>query len=108
MSKEIKLKILQTIQKNFEVMGFTLNQQQNNPRHLSAGQIISVIMCSINIILVGIHIIRVADDIEDYMDSIFTLTILFAFAIAFISIIFKNDQLFNTIEICTNELNVRK
>lgn len=104
-----KMKIFQTVQNNMAAMGFASIQQQNNHhRQMSFGPIIDVILCSIDAISVGVYIFREANGIEEYMVTIFTFTVLVAIAISFVSIIFKNDKIFNAIEFCANEINDRK
>lgn len=107
-SEEIKMKIFQTIQRNMAAMGFTPNQPQNNYRQLKFGQIIIVGVCSIDAIKMGVYIFCEADGIEEYMYSIFSLTVVAGITISFISFIFKNDKLFNVIEIIAKELTNRK
>lgn len=104
----MKLKIFQCIQQILAAMGFAPNQQQNNRLNLNYRQIIFVIVCGMNVTFLSSYIFLEANDIEEYMDAIFSLIIMVTIAIAFISIIFKNDQLFNYIECVTKELTDRK
>lgn len=102
---KIKMKLFQTVQKNMAAMGFFPNQQQNGRRKLTFGQILSVFLYSINVISFCIYISCVANTIEEYIDSIFSSTVIVGIEIAFISIIFKNDKLFRTIENAEKEAN---
>ena len=95
------MKVVETIRKKLAEMGFIPNQQQN----ISSGQIISVVLSSIQCILLGIGIFYSANTIEEYMNLIFSLTVTFAIEITFISIIVKNDKLFDSIEFFEKELN---
>lgn len=104
----MKLKILQTCQKHLSAMGFIPNQQQNNHRQLNSVHIFTVAVYSINIICMSSYIFFVANDIDEYMDSILALTAVVCITIALISLIPINDQLFINIELCANELNNRK
>lgn len=104
----MKLKTFRTIQKVLAMMGFTPNQQQSNHCKLNSRQIIFVVVCAINVTFLSSYIVRVANSIDEYMDAIFSLIILVTVAIAFISIIFKNDKLFNYIEFITNLLTDSK
>lgn len=105
---KIKIKTFQTVQKNVAVMGFIPNRQHNNHRQLSSGQIVSVALCSISTILLFLHLICVANSIEEYMLSIFELTISFTISTAYINFIFKTDKLYKCIEHCEKELNISK
>lgn len=99
------MKIYQILQRNLAVMGFTPIQQQNNNWKISYGQIIDIVLYSIEAIFIGRYTFYEASGIEDYMKSIFLFAVLFAITIAYISIIFKNDKIFNTIEFFEQELN---
>lgn len=104
--KETELKVLQTIRKNFAAMGFTPNQQRNNQWwQLSCGQIVAVFICSINSTSIGLYVFREADRLDEYIDSGFPLTATIASTIIFISIILKNDELFDLIEFSAEEEN---
>lgn len=106
---EIELKTFQTIQMNFATMGCTPNQQQNNPnRKLNSAQIIIIVILAINTVTLSLYVLLVANDIEDYTDVIFSLTITVGVAMSFVSIIFKNDELFNTIELNEKEVTCHK
>lgn len=109
MKMEMQLKTFQRIKMFLGLMGFTPNQRQNNPdRRLNSAQIIFVVVCTINSILLTSYIFFVANDIEDYTDAIFSLTVVVAVAMAFVSIILKSDDLFDVIELNENEMTLRK
>ena len=100
------MKVFQIIQKNFATMGFIPKEQQNrNRRLLKCIQIVYVIKYSIDTIFVGTYIFLEAESIDEYMESIFILAALVAVFCCFLSIIFKNDLLFDTIELTESELN---
>lgn len=99
------MKIFQTIQKTLSAMGFAPNQQKNNHRKANITQIVDVIFCSNDVILIGLYILREANSIETYMDSIFTFTAVVGITISYMHIVFKNDKVFDTIEFCENQLN---
>lgn len=103
-TKEIKVEVYQKIQKNLASMGFTPNQQRCNNLKWNSVQIINVAVYSMNIILFGLYVIFEAKGIEDYMVSIFALTVATGIMICYISIIFKSDKLFTTIELLGKEL----
>lgn len=103
----MKLKVFQQIQRILAVMGFAPNQQQNG-RNLNYRQMIFVIVCVLNVTFLTSYIFLEATDIEEYMDAIFSLIVMVTIAVAFTSIIFKNDQLFNYIECLAKELTDRK
>lgn len=98
------MKFLQTVQKNFVSMGFAPNQQQNKHWQASSGQIIDISFCTVDAILVALYIFYDANDIEQYMESIFSLIVVVAITIAYSSIIFENDKVFSTIKLCEDEM----
>lgn len=102
------MKVFQCIQQILAVIGFAPNQQQNNQLNLNYRQIIFVVVCVMNVTFLSSYIFLEADDVEEYMDAIFSLIVMVTIAIAFTSIIFKNDQLFNYIECVTRELTKRR
>lgn len=99
------MKIFQTVQKNLAALGLAPNRQQNNNWHLTAGQIGSVVICSVDVIKLGVYIFCEASSIEEYMDLIFSLTFVAGVTLTYTSMIFKNDKVFITIELCAKELN---
>lgn len=104
----MEIKLFQTIQKNLATMGFIPNQQQIRNLKSTSVQIIWVTSSSINSVFLCVYIACVASSMEEYTDSIFSLTVIVGIEIAFISIIHKNDQLFNTIELCVMEMQNSK
>lgn len=98
--------IFQTIRKNMAAMGFTPNQQQNSHRKFSFRQTVCTVKYSIDILLIGVYVFCEADRTDEYMESIFAFTAGIAITIAFISIIWKNDQLFNLLELSSQELTI--
>lgn len=102
------MKFFQTIRKNLASMGFTPNEQQSNHRQLSAGQIFCIAKCSIDVVVQGVYIFREAEHIEDYMESICLVTVVGGVLIAYISIILKNDKLFNMFEAAEGEATFSK
>lgn len=106
---EMKLKIFQTTQKCLAVIGFAPNQQQNDRnRRFNSKQIIIVTVCTLSTIDFMLYVLLVANDIEDRMDAIYSLTAVAGATIAFVSIIFRIDELFNFIELIEIELTDRK
>lgn len=101
---EPKMKIFQVVMENFAAMGFTPNQQQNSVRRVNRGQIIDILFCVIDAVLVGLYIVFEANGIEEFMESIFSLTVVAGVTIAYTSIIFKNDEIFNIVKCFENEL----
>lgn len=90
-------------------MGFTPNQQQNNPnRQLNSTQIISVVVFAMSAVFVAVSIFRGNKDTEDFISAIFSLTFVVDVMIAFVSIIFKSGDLFDFIELFEKELTDRK
>lgn len=100
----IKMKVFRVVLGNFATMGFSPNQQQNNIRRVSCSQIIDILFCIIDAFFVGLYIVFEASGIEKFMESIFSLTVVAGITIAYISIIFKNDKIFNTAKCFEHEL----
>lgn len=105
-SKEMK--IFRQIQRNLAVMGLTPNQQHNDRLKLNFRQTIFVVVCAINVNLMSSYAFFVANDIGEYMDVILSLIGVVTIAIAFMSIIYKNDKGFDTIKLLEKELIVSK
>lgn len=51
---------------------------------------------------------HVANGIDEYMDVIFSLIVVVTIAVAFISIIYKNDKGFDTVKLLEKEIAVSK
>ena len=100
------MKFFQKIQENLAVMGFIPNQQENNHRLFSSRQIFCIVKFSIDIISTIVHIFYGADGVEEYMETIYGLTGVIEISIAFVSISFHNDKLFNIIQRIAEELNM--
>lgn len=95
------MKIFQTIEKNFALIGFIPNDRQKlKPIHIGI-----VAVFAVNVILLFLYIFLTANSIEEYMDVTFSLTIAIGGLIAFIRLISEKDKAFNTIELCDKELN---
>lgn len=103
--EDTEMKMFQTIRKNFAAMGFTPNQRQKNRWRLSSGQIIGVVKCSLDAISLGIYFFREANDINEYIECGFSLTVAVGFTIVLTSFVFKNDKLFNMLDLAAKEEN---
>lgn len=100
-----KIKIYEKIKENMAAMGFTPNQQtQNSDWKLSRFQIIVITILSIDVGTLCVFLFYEASGIEEYMDAIFELTTEVGMFSSFISLIFKNDDIFVILETTTNEL----
>lgn len=99
------MEIFRKIQKILAAMGFTRNQQPTSHGKLNFRQAVFVAVCAINIILLVFYIFFVTKTIDENMDAIFSLTVLVGIMIAFVSLIFKNDDLFTDIECCGETLS---
>lgn len=97
------MKLFVTIQKNLAAMGFTPNMQQNNQLQLSPGQVFYIIKYATDLIVITLYVFREAERVGEYIDTIFSLTVQGGVFIGFVSIILKNDKLFNIIEISEAE-----
>lgn len=106
-SKELKkkMKIFQIIQKNFALIGFVPNQQQNTNGKISKIQAFGIFSAIFFTILVGVYFFYGAQGTEEYMYTIFLLIVFFGMAICHISLVIKNDKIFSTIDFCENMLN---
>lgn len=102
------MKYFQTIQKNIAVLGLTPRQLQSNHPQWNLRQIFCTIKYSYNTIAMGIYVFFEADRVEEYMESMFSLTACVAVEAAYISFIFKSDKLFNTFELVSEELTRSK
>lgn len=105
----MEIKIWQTTKIHMAAIGFAPNQQHNNSNWpCSSVQLVNVVICSINAISIGIYILREANVVEDFIESIFAFTAIVGVLVSFISIILNNDKAFNNIELCENELAERE
>lgn len=102
------MKIFQEVQKNLAELGCTPNQRYNNRWQLNFHQIFGVVKCSADSINFAVYVFTQAERIEEYMDSIFSLTDVVGITISYISIIIKNDNLFKMIETAEKEVNFSK
>lgn len=88
-------------------MGFTPKHQADNHGRWSFGQIRYVFRYCCVIFSCSEFVLVEANSLDEYVVSIFELCVAVALLIAFISIIFKNDKLFEVIEQCGTELTTR-
>lgn len=102
------MKFFESIQNNMATMGFTLNQQQNHQRQLNFCQFCYILKYSTDLIVITVYVVREAERVDQYIESIFSLTVVGGVLIAFISIIMKNDKLFNMIELSAEEVTLSK
>lgn len=106
--REENIKFAQIIQKHLAAMGLTPNQQQSSHWQLNFRQFFCFTKCAVDVVAIVVYIFCKAENIDEYIDSIFALTVVVAVLIAFTSIIFKNDKLFNTIEAIAEETTFSK
>lgn len=102
------MKVLQIVQENLGAMGFFPNVQQNNRCQFNRKQKISTFQFFYAIAAIALFVIYEARTIEEYMHSILTLIIILGITASYISIIFKNDQIFFGIDFCEKQLNGSK
>lgn len=102
------MEVFKALRKKLVTVGFTPNQQQNYHSNWNLRQIIFVAVCVVNIIVVSVQIFLVANAIDEYIDAIVSLTCVVGITIAYISLIFKSDEILKTIGICTKEVNDSK
>lgn len=102
------IKILNLVKRKMAVMGIIANQQQNNCWQINRRQGVCLILFFIVINLFIAFALCGANGTEEYMVSIFLITSAVTTAIGFVSIIYKNDKVFNVIEHCEEEINTSK
>lgn len=107
--KSKELKIFQTLQKNIAAIGFAANmQKQTKYRKISRYQSIMITILSMDLSTLCVFFYHEANGIEKYMDVIYQFTAGSGIFISFVSIIFRNDDIFNMLEHTQNELNDSK
>lgn len=107
-NREMNLKIFQTIRTNLGFIGLTPNQQQRDRPKLNSRQIVFVLTTAFDSASNLCYFFAESVGNEDYMDIAFYLTLEAGVLIAFISLIFKKDKGFRTIELCEKELSYSK
>lgn len=95
---ETKIQILQTARKRLPLMGFYPKQQQNSGRAFGGRQLREIVYAVVSSISFGLLSFLVAESKEDYMYSVFSLTIAVGITVSFISLITENDKIFDTID----------
>lgn len=100
------MKSLETIRKNMAAMGFVPTQQQNNHREFSSRQFFCTAKLSIDVIGIAAYMFFEADRTEDFVEPIFAITALGGITIVFVSLVFKNDKLFDTFEHSSAEMTI--
>lgn len=100
--------MFQFVQKKIAVLGFTAKQQKINHGRWSFGQIICVVKFSIDTISFGAYAFLEANSLEEYMYSIFGIISGVVIILSFITVVFKNDKIFDIIENCEMELTKSK
>lgn len=93
------MKILQRSQKYFAMIRFSPNQQRNNNITFKVVQAWQIALAVFGTSLVGLYIFRIADSKEEYMYSAFTLTAVIGIAVSYASMMFKNDKIYDAIEL---------
>lgn len=104
-SKEIKMKIFQTVRKQLIHMGFYPKQQENSGRLFGAKHTREIIRCVMCTGAVGIFPFYGAESKEESMYSIFALSAAVGISVSRISLMVENDQIFNTIDMGEKVLN---
>lgn len=92
------MKIFQTIQKNFALVGYIPIQEQKNKGTFRKLQFLRMFSPVLSICLVGVYFLFVADSSEEYMYSFFTILIDVGVIVSQASLIFKNDEIFQIID----------
>lgn len=102
------MKCFQTIQSKIGVMGLIPSEQPNNGPQWNPRQIFCTVIYIADTLAMGLYVILEAEEIEEYMEASFSLTSVAAIEIAYISFIYKNDQLFNFFDIVSKEMTLSK
>lgn len=100
-----EMKIDQTIRKNLGAMGFAPNrQQQTKYPKISRYQGITIALIFMELSKISVSFFHEASDVKEYMDATFVFIVAFGIFFSYISIIFRNDDLFNVIELAEKEI----
>lgn len=91
------MKIIQLIRKKFALMGFVSKQQENNSQIFSIHQRIEIYACALCTSLTVIHFFHVANGMEEYLYSLFTMTAAITISVSHASMAYKNDKIFTKI-----------
>lgn len=102
------MKYYQILYKNLAAIGFIPIQQQNTHWPLNVQQIFCIFKYSTDVIFIGVYVFCKADGIDQYMVTTFALTVLVGIALSFLSMIFKNEKLFDMIEVAIEEMTFSK
>lgn len=102
------MKCFQTIQEKIAMMGLIRKQHPNNRPQWNPRQLFCTAFYVGDTMTMGAYVMFEAQDIEEYMEAIFSLTAVLGLEVAYINLIFKNDQLFNVFELVSKELTTSK
>lgn len=103
------MKLFETIQKNMAAMGFTQNPHQTNfYQNLTTQHVCVITLILIDVFLHGVPFFYVVNDIDEYIDLIFELTVEIGILVVYFSIIFKYDDLCDVVERCATEMTESK
>lgn len=92
------MKIFLIVLKKLALIGFVPNQQKNNHRIFSTHQAVYIFLHVWCTSQVAMYVFHVASGIEDYMNSVFTLTVATAITIIHANLAYTNDKIFDTID----------
>lgn len=96
--------IFQVVKINAATIGLFPNQQQK----LNGRQKASLILYFLAISSIVAFILFEASTIEEFMHGIFVITSITSIGLNFISVIYKNDEIFKVIKDCEKELTMSK
>lgn len=104
-----EMELFQTLQKNMATIGFTPNQPENDfYRKLSTFQLFVIAAFLIDVGTVCVYFFYEAKGIEEYMDAILEFLVSVTILVAFVSLIFKNNDIFDILERTGKELTDRE
>lgn len=92
------MKVFQFNRKSIALSGFGPDQQKNNNCLFNLNQLGYTMMFVIALNSVGTYVYLEASDIALYMDSFFILAVGFWICVCHVSLILKNDELFDAID----------
>lgn len=102
------MKCFKSIQKNISALGLVPNPQPNNQPLWNSRQILCTAIHIADTIGMTSYIVFEAEEIDEYMEAIYSLTAVISMEVAYFGFVYKNDKLFNFFEIFSKEITTSK
>lgn len=102
------MKYFQTLQNNMAKIGLIRNNQQNRGQYWDFRRIICTTIYTVDAMTMVAYVVYEADNLEQYMESIFSLISVAGVEVAYISFFFKNDKILNLFELVSKEYTKSK